>query len=56
MKFVIAGGTGFIGQKLMEILMGEGHEIVILSRKPKQANGKVKYVKWLEEGAPLKMK
>lgn len=51
MKFIIAGGTGFIGQKLMDILISEGHEIVILSRKPKQNDGKIKYVKWLEEGA-----
>ena len=51
MKFIIAGGTGFIGQKLMDILISEGHEIVILSRKPKQNGGKIKYVKWLEEGA-----
>ena len=51
MKFIIAGGSGFIGQKLMDILIGEGHEIVILSRKPKQNGGKIKYVKWLEEGA-----
>ncbi len=51
MKFIIAGGTGFIGQKLMDILISEGHEIVILSRKPKQNSGKIKYVKWLEEGA-----
>ncbi|HEY4551248.1 MAG TPA: NAD-dependent epimerase/dehydratase family protein, partial [Bacillus sp. (in: firmicutes)] len=51
MKFIIAGGTGFIGQKLMDILISEGHEIVILSRKPKQNGEKIKYVKWLEESA-----
>jgi uncharacterized protein len=51
LKFIIAGGTGFIGQKLMDILISEGHEIVILSRKPKQNGEKTKYVKWLEEGA-----
>jgi uncharacterized protein len=51
LKFIIAGGTGFIGQKLMDILISEGHEIVILSRKPKQNGEKIKYVKWLEESA-----
>ena len=50
MKIVIAGGSGFVGQKLQEILLGEGHEIIILTRKSKQANGKVKYVEWLQEG------
>ena len=33
-----------------EILLAEGHEIIILTRKPMQSGGKVKYVKWLEEG------
>lgn len=50
MKIVIAGGSGFIGQKLMDILKEEGHKIVILTRKTKQAEGNVQYVKWLEEG------
>ena len=36
MKIVIAGGSGFIGQKLTELLLEEGHEIVILSRKRKK--------------------
>ena len=31
--------------------ISEGHEIVILTRKPKQNGGRIKYVKWLEEGA-----
>jgi uncharacterized protein len=50
MKIIIAGGSGFIGRKLTEILVGEGHEIVILTRKEKQAEGKIKYIKWLGEG------
>lgn len=51
MKIVIAGGSGFIGQKLTEALLSEGHQIVILSRKTKPSDGNVSYVKWLEEGA-----
>src|SRR4051794_23822419 len=50
MKIVIAGGSGFIGQKLTDILKGEGHEMIILTRKKKRAEGNVHYVKWLEEG------
>ena len=50
MKIVIAGGSGFIGQKLTAALLNSGHQIVILSRKIKPVVGKVSYVKWLEEG------
>ncbi len=51
MKIVIAGGSGFVGQKLMAMLREQGHEIVILSRKARKAQGKISYVKWLSEGA-----
>ncbi len=36
MKIVIAGGTGFIGGQLRKTLFSEGHEVVVLSRKPYQ--------------------
>lgn len=50
MKIIIAGGSGFIGRKLTEILVGKGHEIVILTRMEKQSDRKIKYIKWLGEG------
>ncbi|MDN4492562.1 TIGR01777 family oxidoreductase [Ureibacillus aquaedulcis] len=50
MKVVIAGGSGFIGSKLSNLLISEGHEIVILTRKENGASKGIKYVKWLEEG------
>ncbi|WP_338471671.1 TIGR01777 family oxidoreductase [Niallia sp. XMNu-256] len=50
MKIVIAGGTGFIGRKLTELLLGEGHQIMILTRKIKKPEGNVSYVQWLENG------
>jgi len=49
MKIVIAGGSGFVGQKLTENLLNEGHEIIILSRKASKIEDKVKYVEWLQE-------
>jgi uncharacterized protein len=51
MRVVIAGGSGFIGQKLMDLLLAAGHSIVILTRKEKKSTTKVQYVKWLVEGA-----
>lgn len=51
MRIVIAGGTGFIGQKLADVLIEAGHEVLILTRKEKAPAGKISYVKWLEESA-----
>lgn len=51
MKIVIAGGSGFIGQKLTQLLIAEGHSVVILTRKERKSSGKIEYVGWLEEGA-----
>lgn len=48
MKIVIAGGSGFIGQKLTTALLNEGHEIFILSRKEKKGKERLSYVKWLQ--------
>ena len=32
MKFVVAGGTGFLGRPLCEIWAEEGHEVIVLTR------------------------
>jgi uncharacterized protein (TIGR01777 family) len=50
MKIVIAGGSGFIGRKLTDILLDKGHQVVILTRKNFPAKPKLNYVKWLQEG------
>jgi uncharacterized protein (TIGR01777 family) len=51
MKIVIAGGSGFIGKKLAELFMSEGHEVVILTRKEKMSLKGISSVMWLKEGA-----
>ena len=56
MKIVIAGGSGFIGQKLTRTYFSEGHEIVILSRNRRQNGKNIKYVKWLQNDTFPKMK
>lgn len=47
MKIIIAGGTGFIGQKLTDLLLSRGHEIVILTRKVIENSANVTYIQWL---------
>lgn len=51
MKVVIAGGTGFIGQTITDLLLAQGHEVIILSRKNNADESSVQYVSWLTEGA-----
>ncbi|MFK0574073.1 TIGR01777 family oxidoreductase [Endozoicomonas sp.] len=34
MQFLITGGTGFIGSRLVHRLLNEGHQVVVLSRQP----------------------
>ena len=35
MRILLLGGTGFIGRHLISHLLGEGHELLILSRSPR---------------------
>lgn len=51
MKVVIAGGTGFIGQKVTESLLERGHDITILTRKNRPNEKNITYVQWLTEGS-----
>lgn len=47
-KIVIAGGTGFIGQGLIDHF-GKENDIVILTRHPKANTGRIHYVYWNAE-------
>ncbi len=37
MKILITGGSGFIGQHLCRRLAAHGHDLVVLSRRPRKA-------------------
>lgn len=48
MRVIITGGTGLIGTALTKSLSSDGHEIIILTRNPRQNVGQpnVRQVKW----------
>ncbi|MET0244074.1 MAG: TIGR01777 family oxidoreductase [Flavitalea sp.] len=43
---LLTGGTGFIGRALTEMLVKQNYSVIILTRKPKPASGKVRYAPW----------
>ncbi|MCM3729800.1 NAD-dependent epimerase/dehydratase family protein [Neobacillus cucumis] len=45
MKILIAGGSGFIGRIVTELLREEGHHIVILTRKKKEPKRDITYIR-----------
>ena len=48
MKVLISGGSGFIGSHLVASLVNDGHDVVVLSRRPEPMNTArgVRYVTW----------
>ncbi len=48
MKVLISGGSGFIGGHLVASLVKDGHQVVVLSRRPETKNPPkgVRYVTW----------
>lgn len=41
-RFLITGGSGFIGQKISQILINAGHDVTILSRNHEKTAGQLK--------------
>lgn len=55
MKVGITGGSGFVGKKLAELLLENGHEVYILTRGHAKKENGMTFVKWLgEDDAPEK--
>ena len=45
-RVVIAGGSGFLGQSLIDDLQADFDEIIVLTRGGERVDGKVRYVHW----------
>jgi uncharacterized protein (TIGR01777 family) len=45
-RIVIAGGTGFIGERLARALRDDGADVIVLTRVPERYNGPARAVRW----------
>ncbi len=45
-KLIIAAGTGFLGQSLLNHFKDKFDEIVILTRGKNRTEGSIKYINW----------
>ncbi|WP_155593492.1 TIGR01777 family oxidoreductase [Lysinibacillus cavernae] len=56
MKIVIAGGTGFVGNALIQLLQDNGHDLFVLTRHQSSFEKGVHYVQWLQQSeTPLQV-
>jgi uncharacterized protein len=47
MKIIITGGTGFLGQPLATALAADGHEVIVLARRPGSARAdRIRVLQW----------
>jgi len=45
-KIIIAGGTGLVGERLIELLDKKIYDIYVLTRSDKKSSTEVKYIQW----------
>ena len=50
---VITGGTGMIGTALSKALADKGHDVIVLTRRAKQAKGNIQYKEWNVESGTI---
>ncbi len=44
MKLAVTGGTGFVGQALLDLALADGHEVAALARKPQKLRERVEWI------------
>ncbi|MBK7987670.1 MAG: NAD(P)-dependent oxidoreductase [Ignavibacteria bacterium] len=52
-RIVIAGGTGFVGKKLIKKLANEHHDIIVLTRSASQSKTPMEHIKFVQWGQIL---
>ena len=50
MRFVLAGASGFLGRPLVRSLLADGHDVVVLTRRPNTAASGHREVGWQPDG------
>jgi uncharacterized protein (TIGR01777 family) len=45
-RIILAGGSGFIGESLVPVLIAIGYEVAVLTRGPSTQQGSVRYAHW----------
>jgi uncharacterized protein (TIGR01777 family) len=50
MRIVLAGASGFLGRALVRTLVGDGHELTLLTRRPQGGPGGLRQVTWQPDG------
>lgn len=50
MRIVLAGASGFLGRPLVLALAADGHQLVLLTRRPKGATPGIREVAWQPDG------
>jgi len=43
-KLAVTGGTGFVGQALLDLALADGHEVAALARKPQKLRERVEWI------------
>jgi uncharacterized protein len=51
MRIVIAGGSGFLGSALVDTALSAGHDVVVLTRRPRLGPDRLAYIGWNPNGA-----
>ena len=45
-RIVLAGGSGFLGRSLAQVLVRQGYEVAVLSRRTARQSGAVRFLQW----------